>query len=90
MDYLESTVATLFFDILICGEWLGTNHRQVFNATLTGSVMDGKCNLQFSKLNIQNIIYGNVSFLILSISFLTTFMAYILTLGMYGHFALFQ
>ena len=29
MEYLESTMETVVFDILICWKWLGTNHKQV-------------------------------------------------------------
>ena len=55
---------TLVFDILICWKWLGTNHKQIvrFNATLTCSIMDDKCNLQCRKLKIHSRIYRNVSF----------------------------
>ena len=29
LEYLESTVKTLVFDILICWKWLGISHKQV-------------------------------------------------------------
>ena len=29
MEYLEITMETLVFDILVCWKWLGTNHKQV-------------------------------------------------------------
>ena len=42
MEYLESTMETLVFGILMCWKWLGSNHREVFwfNATLTCSVLN--------------------------------------------------
>ena len=43
IEYLESTMETLVFDILVCLQWLGTNHTFCdFNVTLTCSVMDEK------------------------------------------------
>ena len=54
MDYLQSTMHTLVFDILISWKWHGTNHKKCcqFNATLTGRVMDENCNFLCPKLII--------------------------------------
>ena len=61
MEYLESSIETLVYDILFAFEWLGINHKQAFycNATFTQSVMVDKCNLQSPEFKIQK---GNISF----------------------------
>ena len=42
MEYLERTMETLVFYVLVRWKWLGTNRKQVLllNATLTCSFMD--------------------------------------------------
>ena len=55
MRYLKSAMEALVFDILICLDWLGTNHRQVWLQC------NKSCNLQFPKLKIHNKIYRSAS-----------------------------
>ena len=62
MEYSESTTKeTLAFDIMICWKWLisapTTNKYCDVNARVTCSVMEEKCNLQCSKLNIQECLF---------------------------------
>ena len=51
MEYVESAMETLVFDILVCWKWLGANTKQVLwlYATLPRSVMD-EMQLAMSKL----------------------------------------
>ena len=75
--YLESTMETPVFDILICWKWLGTNittnKYYDFDATHTCSVKDDKCNLQCPTLKIHNKVYKNMLlFSILGLTFSTT------------------
>ena len=50
MEYPESTMETLVFDILICWKWLGTNRYYDFNAILTYTAMDGKMQFAMSEI----------------------------------------
>ena len=65
IEYLESTMLTLIYDILICYNGLvrTTNKYSAFNTTLVCSVMDKQCNLLCPKVNISNKMWTNVSFL---------------------------
>ena len=58
--YLESTMKTLVFDILIFWKWLVTNHKEYcyFNTTLTCK----KWNVQCPILKIHNRMHRNVTF----------------------------
>ena len=65
MEYLEGTMETLVFDILICWKCLGIKHKQVLllNAALMCSVMGAKYNFESTKFKIHNRLFRKVSFL---------------------------
>ena len=65
MEYLESTMKSLVFDILLCSKWLDTNQNKSgdFNQTHTGNVIGEK--MQFGMAEIKDTwnIYKNISYL---------------------------
>ena len=69
--YLENTMKTLVFDILICWNGLAQAANKYYNFHVTHAwcVMDGKCNLQCPKLKLHNWIYRNVSFPLLRLRY---------------------
>ena len=63
-EYLENTIETPVFDILIWWKWLGTNHKQTLWLECNSGVycLGKKIILQCPKLKIDNRMYRNVSF----------------------------
>ena len=66
MDYLDNTLETLVYDILICWKWFGTNRNTHcdINVAFTCCVMDEKYNLQCFEIELHNKICMHESFFI--------------------------